>query len=86
MDGIVIKKSILENEDILLEFVNEIGETLTQLDAEIIISDLLSYELINQKEAKLIKVATNDAVLKLEKPTKDEVRARILKNMLININ
>ena len=37
------------------------------------------------KEAKLLKVATSDNVLKLSKDIKDEVRARIFKNMLLNL-
>ena len=37
------------------------------------------------EEAKLLKVATSDNVLKLSKDIKDEVRARIFKNMLLNL-
>ena len=37
------------------------------------------------KEAKLIKSATSDKALTLPKETKDEIRAKIFKNMLINL-
>ncbi len=68
-----------------MHIINNIGNELTSNDADILISDFLSYNIINTKEAKLLKVATNDKVLKLPKDIKDEVRARIMKNMLLNI-
>ena len=67
-----------------LELYN-IGKELTSNDVDILISDFLSYNIINSKEAKLLKVATSDNVLKLSKEIKDEVRARIFKNMLLNL-
>ena len=68
-----------------MHIINNIGNELTSNDADILISDFLSYNIINTKEAKLLKVATNDKVLKLPKDIRDEVRARIMKNMLLNI-
>ncbi len=50
------------------------------------ISDLLSYGLLDEEKARLLRVATSDNVLKLGNSIKDEVRARIFKNMLINID
>ena len=68
-----------------MHIINNIGNELTSNDADILISDFLSYNIIDTKEAKLLKVATNDKVLKLPKEIKDEVRARIFKNMLLNV-
>ena len=68
-----------------MHIINNIGNELTANEADILISDFLSYNIIDTKEAKLLKVATNDKVLKLGKDIKDEVRARIMKNMLLNI-
>lgn len=68
-----------------MHIINNIGNELTSNDADILISDFLSYNIIDTKTAKLLKVATNDKVLKLDKNIKDEVRARIMKNMLLNI-
>ena len=68
-----------------MHIINNIGEELISNDADILISDLLSYNLITTKEAKLLKVATSDNVLRLPKDIKDKVRARIFKNMLLNI-
>ena len=41
--------------------------------------------MISEVEAKLLKVATSDNVLKLPTQIRDEVRARIFKNMLVNL-
>ena len=68
-----------------MHIINNIGNKLSSSDVDILISDLLSYSIINEKEAKLLKVATNDKVLKLPANLKDEVRARIFKNMLLNL-
>ena len=83
--SIIIKKMLYGDEDIFYDLINEIGDEMSQQDAEIIISDLLSYRLLDDEQARLIKVATNDKVLKLPRNIKDEVRARIMKNMLLNI-
>ena len=68
-----------------MHIIKNIGNSITTNDIDILISDLLSYNIISEKEAKLLKVATSDNVLKLDKDLKDQVRARILKNMLLNI-
>ena len=83
--SIIIKKMLFDDEDIFCDLINDIGDEMSQQDAEIIISDLLSYKLLDDEQARLIKVATNDKVLKLPRNIKDEVRARIFKNMLINM-
>ena len=68
-----------------MHIINNIGKTITVNDIDILLSDFLTYNIITQQEAKLLKVATSDNVLKLDKNIKDEVRARIFKNMLLNI-
>ena len=84
--SIIIKKALVDDNDIFLDLVKEIGEEISQQDSDIIISDLLSYKLLDEEQARLLKVATNDKVLKLPREIKDQVRARILKNMLINMD
>ena len=65
--------------------INSIDIGLSQMEAGIIISNLLECNIINIEVAKLMKVATNDKVLNLPNEYKDEVRTSILKNMLINL-
>ncbi len=82
---ITIKKVKNDKQDYIMHIINNIGKELTSNDVDILLSDFLSYDIINDKEAKLLKVATSDNVLKLSKDIKDEVRARIFKNMLLNL-
>ena len=83
---ILIKKVNNTKSDYLMHIINNIGDELTVLDVDILINDLLTYDFITPKEAKLLKVATSDNVLRLGQDIKDSVRARIFKNMLLNIN
>ncbi len=83
--NIKIRKVTNDKSDYMKYIIKNIGNSITTNDIDILISDLLSYNIISEKEAKLLKVATSDNVLKLDKDLKDKVRARILKNMLLNI-
>lgn len=82
---ITIKKVNSSKEEYIMHIIENIQNTLTSNEVDILISDFLSYNLITSKEAKLLKVATSDNVLKLPKETKDQVRARIFKNMILNL-
>ncbi len=82
---ITIRKVNNTKEDYIMHIINNIDRELTSNEVDILISDFLSYNIINHKEAKLLKVATSDNVLQLPKDIKDVVRARILKNMLLNL-
>lgn len=82
---ITIKKVNNTKDDYIMHIINNIGQNLTSNEVDILLSDFLSYNIIDKKEAKLLKVATSDNVLRLSKDIKDEVRARIFKNMLLNI-
>lgn len=83
--NIKIRKVTNNKSDYMKYIIKNIGNSITTNDIDILISDLLSYNVISEKEAKLLKVATSDNVLKLNKDVKDQVRARIFKNMLLNI-
>ena len=82
---ITIKKISNTRSDYLMHIIENIGDTLQNSEADILISDFLTYNLVNNKEAKLLKVATSDNVLDVPKEYRDKLRASILKNMLLNI-
>ena len=42
--------------------------------------------MVNEREAKLLRVATSDNVLIVPREIKDSLRANILKNMLLNLD
>lgn len=82
---IKIRKVNITHSDYIMHIINSIGDSITAKELEIFVKNFLDYNIINEKEAKLIKAATSDKVLTLPKETKDEIRARIFKNMLINL-
>ncbi len=82
---ILIKKLSNTKEDYIMHIIRNIGNELTANEVDILISDFLTYNIITTGEAKLIKVATSDNVLSISKDIRDELRAKILKNMLLNI-
>ncbi len=83
---ITIKKVSNTKSDYIMHIMENIGEALQNSEAEILISDFLTYGLVNEKEAKLLRVATSDNVLDIPKEYKDKLRASIFKNMLLNID
>ena len=83
--NIKIRKINNTKSDYIMHIINNVGKTITTNHIDILLSDFLTYNIITAQEAKLLKVATSDNVLKLDKDIKDDVRARIFKNMLLNI-
>lgn len=82
---IKIRKINITKSNYFMHIINNIGDMLTGQEADIFISNLLSYNMLNTEQAKLLKVATSDNVLTLSQPTKDIIRAKIFKNMLLNL-
>ena len=82
---IKIRKINITKSNYFMHIINSIEDYLTSQEVDIFISNFLSYQMISETEAKLLKVATSDNVLKVREPSRDEIRARIFKNMLINL-
>ena len=68
-----------------MHIIASIGDKITANEVDIFISNFLSYEMIGEKEAKLLKVATSDNVLSVPTEIKDSLRTNIFKNMLLNL-
>ena len=64
---ITIKKVSNTKSDYIMHIIENIGEAMQNSEAEILISDFLTYGLVNEKEAKLLRVATSDNVLDIPK-------------------
>ena len=82
---IKIRKINITKSNLLMHTINSIGDSLTANEVDIFISNFLSYNVISEMEAKLLKVATSDNVLIIPQEIKDKLRANIFKNMLLNI-
>ena len=83
---ITIRKVNNTKSDYIMHIINNIGSEISPSEIDILLSDFLTYDVIKPTEAKLLKVATSDNVLQLDKQIKDNVRARIFKNMLLNLD
>ena len=68
-----------------MHIIANMDEKITANEVDIYISNFLSYSMINETEAKLLKVATSDNVLTVPTEIKDTLRANIFKNMLLNL-
>lgn len=68
-----------------MHIITSMEDTITSNEVDIYISNFLSYSIINKIEAKLLKVATSDNVLTIPQEIKDRIRAKIFKNMLLNL-
>ena len=82
---ITIKKINVTQSNYLMHIVTSIGDKITAKEVDIFISNFLSDEIVTEKEAKLLKVATSDNVLTVPIDIKDSLRAKIFKNMLVNL-
>ena len=83
--NIKIKRIDMTKNDYIMHIINSIDGGLSQQEAGIIINNLIDYNIVSKEIAKLLKIATNDKVLSLPNEFKDDVRTRILKNILINL-
>lgn len=82
---IKIKKVNMAKNNYLMHIIASLDDKITSNEVDIFLSNFLSYNIITEKEAKLIKVATSDNVLAIVHENRDKLRANILKNMLLNL-
>ena len=82
---IKIRKINITKSNYFMHIINSVEDYLSMQEVDIFISNFLSYNMITETEAKLLKVATSDNVLKIAQPERDKLRARIFKNMLVNL-
>ena len=84
---ISIKRLNIESAgEYLMHIISSIGDKLSQHTCGIYIQNFIDYELVNEKEAELMRAATSDKALAAVSPSiRDKVRMDILKNMLISL-
>lgn len=68
-----------------MHIIASLKDEITAGEVDIYISNFLSYGIITEIEAKLLKVATSDNVLTVQADIRDKLRANIFKNMLLNL-
>ena len=72
--------------DYLMHIITSIGDRISQLTSEVFINNFLDYNIIEIREAMIMKAATSDkALIGVPADKRDDVRAAILKNMLMSM-
>lgn len=76
----------LKNENSISKLFNdEIGDSLTKDKADQIISELERLDYLTSREASIVRVSLSDRSLGNSEESKNEIRANILKNILLVI-
>lgn len=70
----------------LMEVARSIGDRLSQREAEGLVERLYREDLLTDRELVLLKAAVCREVLRLELPVRDELRARLLAQVLANLS
>lgn len=69
----------------MMHIVNAIGDYVSYSDAAAIVRNCYDYDLITEKEAKIILPAITEKSIAIGQPQQDALRARMLKNILVAI-
>lgn len=80
----IIKASIIEDEEFRNIILEAIGQSISKSRAFDIVNSLVANEVIDEKNAEIIKVSLSDRSLeKVHRDLRDQVRADILINLLL---
>ncbi len=74
-----------ESSGYMMHIINSIGEDISFQTATVFIKNLVDNEQITLREGKMILAALQDKMLPLPLPLRDQLRAALMKNMLLSI-
>ena len=80
-----ITKAVPEDGNYIMQTVNRIGNFISAANMAAIVQSFYANDLLTAREAKLIMAALSDNSLMIKAPERDAVRARMLKNILVNL-
>lgn len=70
----------------LMHIVSSMGPSISQQSAEVFINNFVDYNVINQREASIMKAAVSDKIIGgIPMPDRDILRAAQLKNMILSL-
>ena len=67
----------------LMHVINSVGNELDYQTARVFVQNLVDYECLSLREAKLILGALRDSAIPMQGGTRNRLRAAIFKNMLL---
>lgn len=82
---IKISRVNLTNSDYIMHVISNLEDKITAREIDIIINNFIHHGVIDEDTARLIKSATSDKSLTIPLDIRDNIRAKIFKNMLINL-
>lgn len=80
-----ITRTAPKDNSLVMHAVNSVGDYISADSAKAIVTDLYSCGLISHREAKIILAALGDNSLAIKQPDKDILRAKVFKNILVNL-
>lgn len=81
-----ITKTNLDKSDYISNLMTKIGNNLSQSVIDVYLNDFIMYNILDEKAANLIAVAVSDKSLaKISPVDRDNVRADIFKNLIVNL-
>ncbi|MEW5553104.1 CtsR family transcriptional regulator [Peribacillus frigoritolerans] len=81
----IMKVESQDSVQLINHLLSLIGSRVTQSMAEGVISRLMSEDVINEREAKIMMSVIDRSVIYIDLPDRDELRARILTAMLTTL-
>lgn len=83
---IKISRINLTKYDFLNDLIKKIGRSMSQSVMDVYLRELLEYNVINEKNANIINAALSEkSMLQVDKLKRDQVRADMFKNILVNL-
>lgn len=83
---ISIKKVVYPSDNTIMHVVNSIGDSIDFESSKAIIRNLWEYDVITRREAEIMMSVLTDRVLPLPREQRNLLRARLFKNMLMQLN
>lgn len=80
-----ITRTAPSDEGYIIHAINLIGDTISHSNASSLVGEMYKLGIINQREAKIILAAISDNAIPVIQSQKGIVRAKILKNILVNL-
>ncbi|MBD1382795.1 CtsR family transcriptional regulator [Metabacillus arenae] len=81
----IIKVQIGDDAHLINQLLELVDKHLTQVSAENIILRLVEEKVITEREAKIMLSVVDRSVLYVDLPLRDELRARMIKAMLVSL-
>lgn len=83
--SIKIRKVQMTKSNYMMHIINSIGDSISQLTAEVFIKNFFENGYITKREAEIMLAALSDKSLQIPQPQKDLIRAHIFKNILVKL-